>query len=174
MPTCRMNPLCRKPKGCRQRLTWTEAMSASYNCTELQKWQGYCTDVIIHTRPGASFSKVVLPFQRGFEKAALNTFIPHPVLIPAVAPTQVQDPAPGFVETHEVHMGPLLKLVQVPLDGIPSLRHVNCTTRLGVVCKLAEGALDPTVYVTDEDIKEYWSQYGPLRDTPCHRSPSGR
>ena len=44
-------------------------------------------------------------------------------------------------------MGPLLKLVQVPLDGIPSLRRVNRTTQLGVVCKLAEDALDPTVYV---------------------------
>ncbi|KAK4829865.1 hypothetical protein QYF61_007257 [Mycteria americana] len=90
-----------------------------------------------------------------------------------IAPTQVQDLALGFVEPHEVHMGPLLKLVQVPLDGIPSLRHVNCTTQLGVTCKLAEGALDPTVYVIDEDIKQYWSQYGPLRDTTCHRSPSG-
>ena len=49
-------------------------------------------------------------------------------------------------------MGPLLELVQVPLDGILSLRHVNCTTQLGVVCSLAEGALNPTVYVIDEDI----------------------
>jgi len=64
-------------------------------------------------------------------------------------------------------MGPLLKLVQLPLDGISSLRHVNCTTQLGVIGKLAEGALDPTAYVTDEDIKEYLSQYGPLRDTTC-------
>ncbi|KAK4832076.1 hypothetical protein QYF61_020632 [Mycteria americana] len=36
-------------------------------------------------------------------------------------------------------------------------RHVNCTTQLGVICKLAEAALDPTVYVTDEDIKQHWS-----------------
>jgi len=39
-------------------------------------------------------------------------------------------------------MGPLLQLVQVPLDGISSFRHVNCTTQLGVVCKHAEDALD--------------------------------
>ncbi|KAK4827201.1 hypothetical protein QYF61_015229 [Mycteria americana] len=82
-------------------------------------------------------------------RAALNPFIPHTVMIPGIAPTQVS------------------------LDGIPSLRHVNCTIQFGVICKLAEGALDPTVYVIDEDIKQYWSQYRPLRDITCHRSPSG-
>jgi len=35
-------------------------------------------------------------------------------------------------------MGPLLKLVQVPLDGIPSFQRVDCITQLGVVCKLPE------------------------------------
>ncbi|KAK4830856.1 hypothetical protein QYF61_013785 [Mycteria americana] len=101
-------------------------------------------------------------------RAALNPFIPQPVLIPGIAPTQVQDLALGLVEPHEVHTGPLLQLVQVPLDGIPSLRHVNCTTQLGVTCKLAEGALSPTGYVIDEDIKQYWSQYRPLRGTTHH------
>ncbi|KAK4822945.1 hypothetical protein QYF61_023445 [Mycteria americana] len=91
-------------------------------------------------------------------RAALNPLIPQPVLIPGVALTQVQDLALGLVEPHEVHTGPLLQLVQVPLDDIPSFRHVNCTTQLGVICKLAEGALDPTLYIIDEDIKQYWSQ----------------
>ncbi|KAK4825246.1 hypothetical protein QYF61_025645, partial [Mycteria americana] len=100
-------------------------------------------------------------------RAALSPFIPQPVLILGVAPTQVQDLALGLVEPHDVHTGPLFQLVQVPLDGIPSLRRVNCTTQLGVACKLAEGALDPTVYVIDGDIKQYWSHYRPLRDTTC-------
>ncbi|KAK4831309.1 hypothetical protein QYF61_016798 [Mycteria americana] len=101
-------------------------------------------------------------------RAALHPFIPQPVLIPGVALTQGQDPALGLVEPHEVHVGPLLKLVQVPLDGILSLRRVSCTTQLGAICNLAEGALDPTVYVIDEDTKQSWSQYGPLRDTTHH------
>ncbi|KAK4815374.1 hypothetical protein QYF61_001362 [Mycteria americana] len=98
-------------------------------------------------------------------RAALNPFIPQPVLIPEVAQIHVQDLALGLVEPHEVHMGPLLELVQVSPDGIPSLRHVNHTTQLGGVCKLAEGAINPTVYVTDEDVKLHWSQHRPLRDT---------
>ncbi|KAK4830385.1 hypothetical protein QYF61_010612 [Mycteria americana] len=101
-------------------------------------------------------------------RAALNLFIPQPVLTPGVAATQVQDLALGLVEPHEIHKGSLLELVQVPLDGIPTLTHVNRTTQLGVVCKFVDGGLDPTVYVTDEDIKQYWSQYTLLRDTTCH------
>ncbi|PKU42672.1 serine-rich hypothetical protein [Limosa lapponica baueri] len=74
----------------------------------------------------------------------------------------------GLVEPHKVYMSPLLKLVHVSPDGIPSLRRVNCTTQLGVICKLAEGSFDPTVCVIDDDTKQYWSQYGPLRDTSHH------
>ncbi|PKU48778.1 serine-rich hypothetical protein [Limosa lapponica baueri] len=84
---------------------------------------------------------------------------------------KVQDPALGFVESHD--MGPLLKPVQVQKVGISSLKCVNHTTQFDVVCKLAEGALNPTVYVIDEDVEQYWSQYGPLRDTTCHQPPSG-
>ncbi|KAK4826357.1 hypothetical protein QYF61_007951 [Mycteria americana] len=101
-------------------------------------------------------------------RAAPNPFIPQPVLILGVAHTQVQDPVVVLAEPHEVHMGPLLQLVQVPLDDFLSFWHVNRTTQLGVICKCAEGALDPTVYIIAENIKQHWSQYGPLRDTTCH------
>ena len=47
----------------------------------------------------------------------------------------------------EVHAGPLLELVRVPLDVIMSLRHVSCTTWLGIVCRLAESVLDRTVLI---------------------------
>ncbi|KAK4816043.1 hypothetical protein QYF61_011051 [Mycteria americana] len=66
-------------------------------------------------------------------RAALNPFIPQLVLIPGVTLNQVQDLALALVEPPEVHMGLLLELVQVPLDGNPSLRHVNHTTQLGVI-----------------------------------------
>ncbi|KAK4818005.1 hypothetical protein QYF61_004118 [Mycteria americana] len=92
-----------------------------------------------------------------FRRAALNPIIPQPVLKPRIAPTQVQDPALGLVEPHEVHTGPLLQLVQVPLDDIPSFWHV--------ICELAEGALNLAVNVIDENIEQHWSQYRPLRDT---------
>ncbi|KAK4815928.1 hypothetical protein QYF61_010185, partial [Mycteria americana] len=86
-------------------------------------------------------------------RTALNPFVPQPVLIPGVVPTLVQDAALGLVEPHEVHMGPLLKLLQVPLDGIPSLSQ----NQDSVICKCAEDALNLTVYIVDEDIKQYSS-----------------
>jgi len=101
-------------------------------------------------------------------RAALNPFFPLPVLIAGVASTQMHDLALGLVEPHEIHTSSLLQLVQVPLDGIPSFWCVDCSTQLGVICNLAEGALDPTVYVIDNNIKQHWFQQGPLRGTSCH------
>jgi len=60
------------------------------------------------------------------------------------------------------------------LDGTPFFWCVDRTPQLGVIYKLAEGALDPTVNVTDEDIKEYWHQHQSLGDTTHHHSPSRR
>ena len=67
----------------------------------------------------------------------------------------------------------LFKHVQVPLDSIPPFCCVNCTTQLGVISKLAEGTLNPTVLVIDKDVKEHWSQEGPLGDASHHQPPSG-
>ncbi|KAJ7408465.1 hypothetical protein BTVI_59468 [Pitangus sulphuratus] len=90
-----------------------------------------------------------------------------------IATTYVEDLELGSVESHEIPVDLLLKFVQVHLDGIPSLSHVSYTSKVGIVSTLAENALYPTVYVIDEDIKLYWSQYGPLRETTFHWCPSG-
>ncbi|XP_009871939.1 PREDICTED: solute carrier family 22 member 7-like, partial [Apaloderma vittatum] len=70
------------------------------------------------------------------------------------------------VSWQELHCD-VQKLVQVTLEDIASLWHVDCTAQLGVICKLAEGALKSTVYVIDADIEEHWSQHRPLRDNAC-------
>lgn len=70
-----------------------------------------------------------------------------------IAPTQVQYLALGFFDRHKVGMGSPPQPVQVPLDGIPSLWHVNCTTNTDVICKCDEGVLNPTVHVTYKDMK---------------------
>ncbi|GAB0208383.1 cAMP-dependent protein kinase inhibitor alpha [Grus japonensis] len=101
-------------------------------------------------------------------KATLNPLSAQPVVVLGIVPTHVQDLALGLVELHAVLMASPLQPVKVPLDGIPSLQHVDHTTQLGVVSKLAEGALDPTVHVANKDIKQCRSQYRPLRDATHH------
>ncbi|KAK4826593.1 hypothetical protein QYF61_010355 [Mycteria americana] len=98
-------------------------------------------------------------------RAALNPFMPQPILILGIAPTQAQDLGLGLVELHEVYKAPLLQPVKVPLDGIPSLKCINFTTQLGVISKLADGALNATVSVINKIIEQYSSQCGLLKDT---------
>ncbi|PKU30563.1 hypothetical protein llap_19132 [Limosa lapponica baueri] len=106
-------------------------------------------------------------------RAVLNPFSTQPVFVLGIALTQMQDLALGLVELQEVCTGPPLKPVQVPLDGIPSLQRVDCATQLGVMGKLAEGALNPTVHVSNKDVKQQRSQYQLLRNTTHHWFPLG-
>ncbi|KAK4827889.1 hypothetical protein QYF61_022312 [Mycteria americana] len=99
-------------------------------------------------------------------RAALNPFSSNLYLCLGL-------PRPSLVELHEVRMRPPLKPVKVPLDGIPSIQRVNRTTQLGVVSKLAEGALNSTVHVTNKGVKQRRSQYRPLRNATRHWSPLG-
>ena len=62
---------------------------------------------------GTLLAHVQLPIhqylQAFFKRAVLSPFIPQLVLLVDVALSQVQDLAFGFVDPHEVHLGPLLK-----------------------------------------------------------------
>lgn len=59
------------------------------------------------------------------------------------------------MELHEVWVGPPVRCVKVLVAAIPSLQHLDCSSLRGVVSKLAEGALDSTVCVTDKDVEQY-------------------
>ena len=86
------------------------------------------------------------------DRAALNLFIPQSVLILGTAL--------GLVEFHQVHMrlqacpGPS---GWHPFPQVHQLHH-------SALChpRFTKGALSPTVYVADEDIKLYRSQKGPM------------
>lgn len=79
-----------------------------------------------------------------FSGLPIIPLITQSVLVFGIALTQVQDLALGRIELHEVPTGYSLK----PLDDIPSLQQVNCTTQLSVIS--AEDVLDTTVHVTDK------------------------
>lgn len=70
----------------------------------------------------------------------------------------------GLAELHEVHIGPNLKPVMVPLNCTPSLQCINSTTQLEV----SSSNLLSVLYVINKDIEQYWPQYRPLRNTMCY------
>lgn len=65
--------------------------------------------------------------------------------------THVQDLSLVLVELHEVHTGPVLKLVKAPLDGFPSHWLIEYHTAW---CdgKLAGDTLDVIVPVSDKGV----------------------
>jgi len=101
-------------------------------------------------------------------RAALNPFIPQPVSVLGIASTLVQNLHLTLLNFMRFAQAHLSSLVKVPLDGILSLQHIDHTTHLGVIVKLAEGAPNPTVHVTNEDAKQCRSQYQPQRNATRH------
>lgn len=83
--------------------------------------------------------------------------------------TQVQDLELGLIGRLEVLVGSLLKLLQVPLDGMPSFRCVNPT--MVSFANLLRVHLIPMSLI--KNIKLYLSPSGPLRDTSCYWHTSG-
>jgi len=92
-------------------------------------------------------------------RVVLNPFVLQFVLVMGVALTQVQHLALRFVEPHDVHLGPLLSLsrslwMTSGPSGVLTVPH-----NLVSSADLLEGALNPTVDVINEDMKEYEPQH---------------
>ncbi|KAK4815525.1 hypothetical protein QYF61_003217 [Mycteria americana] len=73
--------------------------------------------------------------------AAFQPLFPKPVALHGVAVAQVQDLALSLVEPHTIGLGPSIQ----PVQSLPTLKQINTPTQTGVICKLAEGVLDPLV-----------------------------
>ncbi|PKU47931.1 hypothetical protein llap_1781 [Limosa lapponica baueri] len=70
-------------------------------------------------------------------------------------------------------LSPSIQPVQIPLQGLSTLQQVDTPTQLGVICKFAEGALDPLVQIIDKDVEENLPQYQALGDITRDRPPTG-
>ncbi|KAK4830184.1 hypothetical protein QYF61_008975 [Mycteria americana] len=115
---------------------------------------GHLGTLLAHTQPAVNQHSQVL-----FHWAAFQPLFPKPVVLHGVAVTQVQDLTLSLVEPHTTGLGPSIQPVQVPLQSLPTLKQINTPAQLGVICKLAEGALDPFIQIIDKDIKQNWPQY---------------
>ncbi|KAK4821882.1 hypothetical protein QYF61_004398 [Mycteria americana] len=90
--------------------------------------------------------------------AAFQPLFPKPVALHGVAVAQVQDLALGLVKPHTIDLGPSIQPVQVPLQSLPTLQHLDIPAQFGVICKLTEGTLNSLVQIIDKDIKQDWPQ----------------
>ncbi|KAK4815796.1 hypothetical protein QYF61_007236 [Mycteria americana] len=106
-------------------------------------------------------------------RAALQPLFPKPVALHGIAVAQVQDLALGLVKPHTIDLGPSIQPVQVPLQSLPPLQQINTPTQLGVICKLTESTLDPSVQIIDKDVKQNWPQHRALGNTACVQPPTG-
>jgi len=64
----------------------------------------------------------------------------------------------GLVKPHTVGLSPSIQPVQIPLQSLPTFKHIDTPARLGVIRKLTEGALNPLIQIIDKDIKQDWTQ----------------
>jgi len=62
-----------------------------------------------------------------------------------IALTPVEELALGLLKFHEVHTETTFKPVQICVDCIPSLQHIDRTIHFGVVGNLSEGVLNLSV-----------------------------
>ncbi|KAK4828751.1 hypothetical protein QYF61_000742 [Mycteria americana] len=96
--------------------------------------------------------------------AAFQPLFPKPAALHGLV-SQVQDLTLGLVEPHTVGVGPLTQPVLTLLQSLPPLKQINTPNKLGVICKLTEGALDPLIQIIDKDIKQNWPQHRALGNT---------
>ena len=91
----------------------------------------------------------------------------HHVLLPGVVTLKVQ----GFalhVEPDDVPVSLFLWPVEVSQNGNKGFWCISHSSQLCVICKLAKGMLCPIIQITDEDVKQDWSQYYPLEFSPSY------
>ncbi|KAJ7428117.1 hypothetical protein WISP_01863 [Willisornis vidua] len=86
--------------------------------------------------------------------AAENVFDLHiliaptlPAVLHGVVVAKVQEPAVGLVKLNTTGFGPSIQPVQVPLQSLPTLQQIDNLLQCGVICKFANGRLDPLIQI---------------------------
>ena len=73
--------------------------------------------------------------------------------------TKVHNLTLCLVKARVIDLSPAIKPVQITLYGLPTLRLIDTSSQLGVICKLIEGALNALIQIINKDIKQDGLQY---------------
>ncbi|GAB0184180.1 hypothetical protein GRJ2_000883300 [Grus japonensis] len=71
------------------------------------------------------------------------------------AQEKVQNPAFGFVQFHAIGC-PMLQPIQIPLQGLLSLKRVYSTSWFSIMSKLTNGAFNSYLQMVDKNIGQNW------------------
>ncbi|TRZ17326.1 hypothetical protein HGM15179_009775 [Zosterops borbonicus] len=71
-----------------------------------------------------------------FHQETFNSLCTQPVVLPGVVATQGQDPELGIVEPHTTGLSPLIQPVQIPLQSLSNMQHINVPSQHGGVHEL--------------------------------------
>ncbi|RMC10150.1 hypothetical protein DUI87_12949 [Hirundo rustica rustica] len=104
-------------------------------------------------------------------RAALNHLSTQPVGVSGTALNQVYNLALGLAELHEIHMGPSLKPIQIPLNGILSLQRVDVILVSSAILMRVNSI---PLSMSPIKISSVGPSTGPWRDTISHWSPRGQ
>jgi len=148
--------------------TRTEASPS--NCWSHLPWRspgyGWLSGLQAHIASSCSFfSSTKTP------KAALNPFIPQLCAVWDCSNSGVFLCSWPCLTLDSQEL--IFQACPVPCGWHPLLLSCQLYRLACIICRLADSAFDPTVYVINKDIQQYWSQDGPLRTTTHQRSPLG-
>jgi len=62
------------------------------------------------------------PLKVLFHRAAFQPLLPKPLALRRIVVNEVQDPTFGLDEPHTIDLGPSIQSVQIPLQGLPTLK----------------------------------------------------
>lgn len=79
----------------------------------------------------------------------------------------------SFVGIHKVPLFLFLQPDKVLLNDSASICNINYSSQFYVYCKLAKSALSPIIQVSNEEVKQYWTEYWPLGHTTSDWPPAG-
>ncbi|GAB0208543.1 macrophage immunometabolism regulator [Grus japonensis] len=91
-----------------------------------------------------------------FCRAALQPLLSQSMLVSGITPSQVLNLAFVLVKFHAIDDCPMLQSIQIPLQGPSSLERVNSTSQFSIVSKLANGAFNSCIQITDKNIEQNW------------------
>lgn len=151
VPETKYSSCCEGPKNkhSTQGVISTELSPAAHTISDIGQEAVDLLDhlgtLLAYSQPAINQLSQILSFWAAFRPLFLK-----PVLLCAVVTTLVQYPALSFVECHATtRCGQLIQPTHNHMQSLPTLKKINSSAYLSIICKPTGGALDPLTQITN-------------------------